>query len=35
VGFDELDKLAEEGALGAHLEAKRLPQTDVGVQLTM
>jgi hypothetical protein len=33
MGFNEVDKVAQERALGSHLKPESLPNTEVGVEL--
>ena len=35
MGFNEVDKVAQERALGSHLKPESLPDTEVGVELYM
>jgi hypothetical protein len=33
MGFNEVDKVPQERALGSHLKPESLPNTEVGVEL--
>jgi len=35
MGFNEVDKVTQERALGSHLKPESLPDTEVGVELYM